>query len=234
MKAWAVGLLAVFIAAIAVSPASATPTLRFIVDGGAPIDCADGAACDGNAAPGVVGFNGGLGPFDVNVVTGATKPVIGGADNPNLLLDSINVQSTAAGPHSLVVLFSEVSFTLPTSFKFAASGTGGFGAAGSGSNVTFTAFSDALNTLFGTGSLIGVLGPFDLSGTTSFSATAAGASAPTAPYSLTGIISLNTSGTGSWSGELALVNTPEPGTLLLLGSGLLGITVATWRRRGSK
>ena len=47
--------------------AHAVATLRFIVDGGAPVDCADGAACDSNSTAGVVTVNTGLGAFLVNV-----------------------------------------------------------------------------------------------------------------------------------------------------------------------
>lgn len=204
------------------SPAHAVPTLSFSVDGGAAITCADGAACDTNAAAGVVTFSQSLGDFTVNVTTGLSKPILTGGGAPLMDLNTVNVQIWG-GPHTLQIAFSDTGFDIyggriTTDYGGTLSGTG--------ASMEYSAYYDAGNTLFGQGTLIGS----GSSGTGAFSGSADGGWSPNAPYSVAEILTLTTGGGMSvFSGDFS-VNVPEPGTLALVGLALLGFA-AVYRRR---
>lgn len=84
---------------LGVGQADAASMLWFSVDGGAPVTCSDGAACDGSGVgDGVVAFNGALGGvFGVNVTTGLSKPTL----TDTMDLNSVIVQ-TVAGAHTTI------------------------------------------------------------------------------------------------------------------------------------
>lgn len=202
----------------------AIPTLRFTVDGGLPITCADGTVCDSNATVGGnVMFFGSLGAFISNVAIGITKP--SALPGPSVMnLTSINVltqnEPHTLTTHTLTIEFSETDFLSSGRLM---GGLGGILSAPAGSTVTFSAFVDAANALFAqTIPIVDGLtfGPGAIPGTTSPTI-----GTPAGPYSLTQVINLSFTGTGSFVAGFDL-SIPEPSTLCLaaLGFGALAFS----------
>lgn len=201
------------------------------MDGGAAIVCADGTACDMNPNVGVVTYSGDLGAFSVNVTTGVTKPVYTGA---RMLLNSVNAQTAAAGSHTLIMMFSETGFGELAGFIGGLGGT----LTPNGSTITASGYLDTTDTLFGLGTLIGSTGPL---GGGAFDASFSGGSAGTAPYSMTQVLTLATTGPGtSFSvGGYDLKagpdpsnhsEVPEPSSLSVLGGVFLLAMIAARRK----
>ena len=207
----------------AVCAAHAAPTLSLSFDGGAAITCADGnPLCDVNGEAGVVQISQSLGAFVVNATTGISKPLLSGG-SPLMDLASLNVQ-VLGGAHTLVIKFSDTDFDLYGGrLKMVYGGT----LIGAGGSFSHAAYYDAGNALWGQGELIGqVAYGASLEG---FGGSIDGGWSPDGLYSVTEVLTINTAGKTTFSGDFA-VNVPEPTTLALLGLVLLGFAAA-YRRR---
>ena len=205
----------------AMASAYAVPTLSVQLDSGLTIECADGAACDGSTADGVVTFNYSGGDFLMSVTTGFGQPVYTDG-NPLLHLNTVNLQ-LYGGEHTLLIKFSDTGYQLPGPFMAEFGGL----LSGSGATLAYAAYYDASNTLFGEGTLIGEVGPL-ASG--QFSGAVSSGEAPDSPYSVTQVLTLKTTGAiTTFSGDFE-ISVPEPTTLALIGLsiGLAGFEI---RRR---
>jgi hypothetical protein len=230
---WLLIALAVLIATLAPLPSWATPIgtaqLR-ISDGTTTVVLTDS---DGD---GVITFNGSIGNFGVVVSTGISKPTLGDATAPHLDLSSIQVTGSMGG--SLTISFTDTDFTQLSPGSY----TSMIGGSCTSCTGTFSSYLDTSNSAFGTGTLLAQ---------TSFGP---GAFSPTftsddlavvSPYSVTEIVNVSLpvsflqleklrgsvpllSQSASFNAEVYA--TPEPQSLVLVGSGMACLGLVAFRR----
>ena len=206
--------------------AIATPITITLDDGINPVvTCADGDACDLNGAAGAVTFIGTVGAWTTNVTTGLSYPVVGSQNNMVLDLNSVNVSSSTGG--TLIITASDIDYSgiilgglAPTLFN-----VGGTVNSQTTSTVQFKAWVNDNNLAFGQQTLVANSGSF---GAGAFAFTQTGSVSATDPFSATIQATINHAGAGQSSFNADLQSTPEPGSLFLLGSGLIGLG---WLRR---
>lgn len=193
-----------------------------------------------DGSPGVTGmitYTNGVGAFIVAVTTAISKPILG---NASLAMIDVNNISVSGGAGTLRIIVTDTDFSLASQSLYPMRLTNLMGGVTAG-EVTTQGWLDPGNAEFGMGTGTQTVGPIGALGPGAFSETAFNlATLPLGsdPFSLTeqiDITHLNAFDNSSFNKELRATATPEPGTLILLGSGLFGLTgYAKLRRKRKK
>ncbi|MGH7048434.1 MAG: PEP-CTERM sorting domain-containing protein [Stellaceae bacterium] len=171
------------------------------------------------ATPGIASYSGEIGNFTASIDVGTGYPAVGQLTQPTLDLTSLDLTTGTAGG-TLTVSLSETGFTSTDEIRqFLSDITGVY----TNSHATMSTYFDASDTAFGTASLLST-GLLD-----NQSATVAVPPIPS-PYSLTEIVTVSAGANSLSSIDAGIIDTPEPGSLALLGSALLALVGIGWRR----
>ena len=179
------------------------------------IDDSDNGEVDGLLS--YTGLN--IGAFDITMTGGTTMPQIGSSSDPkmhlNVFADTKNTEGT------ITIEFSEIGFgNLNNNITGFLSEMGGLG----GIEQSLDVYYDTNNTLFSQRTQIADL---DAIGETIFYNSIPADS----PFSLTMVATIRLAANSSASLDDGVSTpVPEPGTMLLLGSGLLGMAVVSRKK----
>jgi len=214
-----VALIAMLAVCIATSaPAKADNLTVSLANGGAPVTCADGAACDTNGLAGAVTFTSLFGTVTVSLSgTGSGQPALPG-QNLDLSYNLTTTSGAPSGTYTIAVSENNISGSGLT-WNALVNGN-----QDTGESTAFNSWADTSNTLFGHGGPLCSTPSAITTASVSFSCNSAGGFSSQS-FSLTEQVTVTSpAGAHNASGDAKLTaSTPEPGSIMLLGSGLLGL-----------
>ncbi len=173
---------------------------------------------------GAVLYAGSIGDWFLNITVGVANPIIGDGNTSSLDLSSLNISGSSEDGGVLYISLTDTNNTVPfgaTNYMVEYGGT-------SGGTVAFQSYVDTNNTAFGTETLLYDTGALD----GAFSGTGFGGVSLTGPYSITTVATITHEHGFMASGFNHGVTIPEPGSLALIGIGLLGLAIGV--RRSSR
>ena len=195
------------------------PVLRLTTSAGGLAVVTDGGAGDLNTSAGAVTFSGSLAGWTVNVTTGLSRPAIGNGIRPRMDLNSINV---SGGSGTITIQLTDNNWSLGVNTT-SVSSIGGV----SDGAVSYTVFTGAGNGAFENTTIITSQGVFG----GAFSGTQSGTMAADGSFSITQQVIITHASLELVSSFNAGVEVPEPGTLAILGIGLVGLGFVRRRRQ---